>query len=152
MHTDKIYDDIRNNLKKLDKRGHMEHALVPLILNLGVSKSTVAKCFEDEEITICRATVYNLFNSQCPSISISTENILKQILIKSTIHAVWISKNYRKMHKLYAIEGLNMAIKESKDYLQRIEPDIDIDFGGMFNKKNNNENNFIEDYVQYMGE
>lgn len=144
---DDFFDDVRQHLKRLDKRTG-KHSIIPIILNLGISKASAAKYFEGKD-SICRATVYNLMNNQVPNIDREVEDILLEILKIATKQALKISLNYRKIHNLYAIESLNSAIRDSRDYLDRLNEQHDINFDNVLTESV--EDDFMKGFIECIG-
>jgi hypothetical protein len=129
MNEEPLFDDIRQNLKREDKR-KTPHQIVQILLELGVQRQTVSKMLTEEKI--CgRATGFNLMNGAVPTISRKLEQHLLVVLKKSLLEAIKISKSYRKWHTLKAIEQLNRGILAGKLYLEGLNESMEIDFQGI---------------------
>jgi hypothetical protein len=129
MKNEILFDDIRQNLKRQDKR-QMPHPIVPILLSLGVKKQTVTKYLMDEQVC-SRGTGFNLMNGEVPKVSMQLEQHLLSVLKLSILQAIKVSKNYRQWHSLKAIESLHNNIISGKKYLESLNESIEIDFEGI---------------------
>lgn len=149
MKDEKLFDDIRQNLKRQDRRGD-PHPTVSILMQLGVQRNTVTAYLTNEKVC-CRATGFNLMNAAA-KVSQTTERHLLDILKKSMIQAITVSKRYRKLHSLRAIERLNTGIKAGKEYLENLDESVDdIDYQGMFEqpKEENMDHNFLLAMIEH---
>ncbi|MEO5348322.1 MAG: hypothetical protein H7836_01545 [Magnetococcus sp. YQC-3] len=133
MQENIMFEDIRQNLRRYDKRG-TPHQNVTLLLNLGITRQTVSKILVDEELC-CRATGFNIMNGTSTKISKKLEQKLLDLLKLSLQQAIIISKNYKKLHNLKSIENLNFAILSAKKYLETLNEPMEIDFQGIGESK-----------------
>ena len=146
MKDEKLFDDIRQNLKREDRRGE-PHPTVSILMQLGVQRQTVTTYLTDEKVC-CRATGFNIMNAAA-KISKKTERHLLDILKKSMIQAIKVSKNYRRIHSLKAISTLNAGIKAGKEYLENLDESMDeIDYQGMFEQPK--EESMEQDFLMKM--
>ena len=129
MKNEVLFDDIRQNLKRQDKR-QMPHPIVPILLSLGVKKQTVTKYLMDEQVC-SRGTGFNLMNGEVPKVSMQLEQQLLYILKLSLEQGIKVSKNYRKLHTMKAIEHLNNGLISGKRYLESLDEPMEIDFQGL---------------------
>jgi hypothetical protein len=129
MKNEVLFDDIRRDLKRQDKR-QTPHPIVPILLNLGLQRQTVTNYLVDKN-ACGRASGYNLMNGEIPKVPMLLEQQLLNILKLSIVQAIKISKNYKKMHTMKAIERLNNGIISAKHYLESLNEPMEIDFDGI---------------------
>lgn len=141
-----IFNDIRGHLKKVDKEtGSLD--IVEKINNFGLKTSTIVKIFEEKKV-LSRATVYNIMSNKTANIDKQTEDVLVYILKVCTVQGIKVEKNYRKHHRLVAVEKIVYAIREARAYFESLNEPSEIDFSDFDNK--NEQNDFITNYIKYM--